>query len=410
MRISVIGLNYEPEKSGIAPYTTAMAVGLAARGHDVEVLTGLPHYPEWRIDPAYHGLSGTVKARNGVAVRRFAHYVPAEPTTRNRVAFEASFGARVVSARWDKPELVLTVSPSLIASAMVIARARMADIPVGLIVQDLYGKGVVETAAMSATMARPAVRFEGAVLSHATGVAMIHDRFADAAARMGVAPKRITVIRNWALVETPRAVNTSDVRMKHGWQPKERIILHSGNMGAKQGLENVVAAARLADEQGVNIRFVLLGDGNQRRSLHQSARGVQRIEFKEPLEPEDYRQVLACADVLLVNERPGVGEMAVPCKLTSYFSAGRPVLAATDADGITAAEIRGSGAGVVVPAGDPAALLATAVHLADNLEVGKQIGTSGQHYARRLLSPERALDEYEGWCYRLAGSQRAEGG
>ena len=148
---------------------------------------------------------------------------------------------------------------------------------------------------------------------------------------------------------------------------------------------------------------MLLGDGNQRRFLQQSANGVQRIEFKDPLQAEDYRQVLACADVLLVNERPGVGEMAAPSKLTSYFSAGRPVLAATDADGVTAAEIRDAGAGVVVPAGDPAALLDTAVQLADNIEVGKRLGMSGRHYARRLLSAERALDEYEGWCCRLAG-------
>ena len=124
-----------------------------------------------------------------------------------------------------------------------------------------------------------------------------------------------------------------------------------------------------------------MGDGNQRRLLQQSAKGVQRIEFKEPLDADDYRQVLACADVLLVNERPGVGEMAVPSKLTSYFSAGRPVLAATDANGVTAGEIRDAGAGVVVPAGDPAALLDTAVGLADNIEAGSRLGVSGQQYA-----------------------------
>ena len=60
---------------------------------------------------------------------------------------------------------------------------------------------------------------------------------------------------------------------------------------------------------------MLLGDGNQRRLLPQSAKGVQRIEFKDPLQAEDYRQVLACADVLLVNERPGAGELAVPSKV-----------------------------------------------------------------------------------------------
>ena len=47
------------------------------------------------------------------------------------------------------------------------------------------------------------MRFEGAVLNHATGTAVIHDRFADAAVKMGVDPKRITVIRNWAHIESP---------------------------------------------------------------------------------------------------------------------------------------------------------------------------------------------------------------
>src|ERR1700759_4856220 len=214
---------------------------------------------------------------------------------------------------------------------------------------------------MSTTMAGPAVRFESAILSHATGTAVVHDRFADAAVQRGVDPKRITVIRNWAHIESPTAaVDTAKVRLQHGWKPQERIVLHSGNMGAKQGLENVVAAARLADEQGIDIRFVLMGDGNQRRLVQEEAKDVLRIEFKDPLDAEDYSQVLACADVLLVNERPSVGEMSVPSKLTSYFSAGRPVLAATDANGVTAREIRDAGAGVVVPAGDPAALLHTA--------------------------------------------------
>src|ERR1700749_2477761 len=165
-----------------------MAVGLAARGHDVEVLTGLPSYPEWRVDPAYRGLSGTAKPKNGVVVRWSAHYVPANPPTRSRVVFESTFGARVVSARWDKPELVLTVSPSLIASAMVIARSRTVNLPVGLIVQDLYGRGGVETGAMSAEMGGPAGRCEAAFRHHALGPVVRDDRYADAAVMLGEVP------------------------------------------------------------------------------------------------------------------------------------------------------------------------------------------------------------------------------
>ena len=43
MKIALIGINYAPETTGIAPYTAGLARGLAARGHDVEVMAGQPH-------------------------------------------------------------------------------------------------------------------------------------------------------------------------------------------------------------------------------------------------------------------------------------------------------------------------------------------------------------------------------
>ena len=45
------------------------------------------------------------------------------------------------------------------------------------------------------------------------------------------------------------------------------VVLHVYNMGYKQGLENVIAAAELARRTNSRARFVLLGDGNQRASL-----------------------------------------------------------------------------------------------------------------------------------------------
>ena len=101
-------------------------------------------------------------------------------------------------------------------------------------------------------------------------------------------------------------------------------------MGVKQGLENVVEAARLADSQLDNrVNFILMGDGNQRSALEIRAKGIRSLQFLDPVPDEQFQSMLADSDVLLVNERPGVEEMSVPSKLTSYFSAGVPVLAAT---------------------------------------------------------------------------------
>ena len=180
------------------------------------------------------------------------------------------------------------------------------------------------------------------------------------------------------------------------------VILHAGNMGYKQGLENVVAAAELAGKTQRRARFVLLGDGNQRAALQARAVGVETLQFLPPLDEHDFPAALGAADVLLVNERPGVAQMSVPSKLTSYFSSGRPILAATDADGLTACELTASGAGICVPADRPDLLLSEALRLGRDQQLGERLGEAGRRYCDELLSQDSALDRYEKWIVDLA--------
>jgi glycosyltransferase involved in cell wall biosynthesis len=166
-------------------------------------------------------------------------------------------------------------------------------------------------------------------------------------------------------------------------------------MGAKQGLENVVEAARLADERQAPIKFILVGDGGEREGLERLAQGVERIEFVDPLDDADYGCALAAADCLVVNELPGVAAMAVPSKLTSYLDAARPILAATDAHGITAGEVAQANAGVVVAAGDPEALLAAALELSSDPERAEAYGAAGRRFRTEVLDADAAIDAFE---------------
>ena len=53
LNITFISLNYAPELTGIAPYSTRLAEALTRRGHQLRVISGYPHYPEWRRHPGY---------------------------------------------------------------------------------------------------------------------------------------------------------------------------------------------------------------------------------------------------------------------------------------------------------------------------------------------------------------------
>ena len=149
-----------------------------------------------------------------------------------------------------------------------------------------------------------------------------------------------------------------------------------------------------------------MGDGGQRPALEAAARGVRAVQFVDPLPEQEYVAALHAADVLLVNERPGIAEMAVPSKLTSYFSTGLPLLAATGADGTTAAELTAAGAGVRVEPGDPEALLRAVLSLRADPARARALGANGPSYCARVLSEGAALDAYDAWVRELVVRHR----
>ncbi len=392
--VLIVGINYQPEVTGIAPYTTGLAEYLSGAGHDVTVLTSFPHYPAWKVLPEHANLP-SVDCIEGVRLRRFKHYIPRNPGSIGRVLMEVSFAVKVSTAKWDNPDVVICVSPSLISSALTLLRIKLRKRRPRSVawVQDFYSKGVVEAVNGGGILAKLATIFEARVLSLADEVVVIHDRFKRTACDVLDIPSRsVSVVRNWTHIASFDDVDAN--RAEFGWGTDEVIVLHAGNMGAKQALENVVDAARIADERGDNVRFVLLGDGNQRAKLEELARGVERVEFLDPVDDNRFRSALLCADVLLLNEKPGVSDMAVPSKLTTYFAAGKPVLAATQYDSASAGEVQASGGGEVVPPGEPAVLLDQVLKLSAERSRMEQLGRAGLRYQRDNLSADSSLERF----------------
>lgn len=410
LRIVIIGLHYAPESTGNAPYTASLAEGLAAAGHDVRVLTGVPHYPEWQIREGY-GEWSREEVINGVNIVRLRHFVPAIPSAFHRMHMELSFGVRTLFTRWGRPDVVLLVSPALLSTALASVRAKLSrDRPtIGIWVQDIYSRGLVETQTNligTAWIARVAARFEAFVFSLADGIVAIHSRFRQHLINeLGVSASAVTVVRNWTHLPSSPVHDRSATRSMLGWGEDDVVVLHAGNMGKKQGLENVVEAARRAEATGSRVLFVLMGDGNQRQSLRRMGKDVANLEFVDSLPQDEFRAAMNASDILLVNELPGVRDMSVPSKLTSYFSTGRPVIAATDAGSVTAGEIEISKAGLRVNAGDPDALVQAAEHLAGDQLLAAELGSNGLRFQKETLSEGTALADYDDFVSSLAKSR-----
>jgi len=407
LKITMLTVNFAPERSGIAPYTTGLATALADQGHDVEVLTSRPHYPEWRVHPGFEKASR--EQAGSLTVRRLWHYIPRRPGWVKRLLFEVSYGLRAVCARWDRPDLVICVSPALISAFLIYLRIAVGwhSPSTGLIVQDFYARGLQETASVGwrRHLGALTAKFEGWVLRRFDGIVVIHDGFRSQVVNdLGIDGSRVSVIRNWNHVTPEFECDIAAVRESLGWGD-ETVVLHTGAMGVKQGLENVVEAARLAEHLDAPIRFVLLGDGSQRPRLAAAAQGLSKIDFLDQVGSKAFGQTLVAADVLLVNECPGLKAMALPSKLTTYFRAGKPVVAATDARSTTAQELAAAQAGVQVAPNDPAELVKAVLDLSKNPATSLAMGVRGQAYCREHLGQDVALTRYRDWVSSLGASQ-----
>ncbi|WP_035926595.1 glycosyltransferase family 4 protein [Kocuria rosea] len=396
-RVTIIGLHFAPEPTGNAPYTASLAAGLAEKGWEVKVITGFPHYPQWQV---YDGYSGRVhrERHEGAEILRLRQYVPRRPSLVTRTLMELHFGLKAALSDWGNPDVVLLVSPAMFSTALcaVAAKLRHRGLPTVTWVQDLYSRGVEESHASAAVVAPVMRAIEGAALSSARRTIVIHDRFRQhVVERLNVPGERVQVVRNWTHITPQTSVDREDVRRRLGWAPDRTVVLHAGNMGVKQGLDNVVEAARLAQEQGSSLQFVLMGDGNQRRHLEELGRGVTNLQFLDPLPNDEYAAALASADVLLVNELAGVKDMSVPSKLTSYFVTGRPVLAAVEGESATAGEVEASGAGRVVPSDDPRHLLRAAEEMSADPAASTALGANGPAYATAHLTADAAMNRWD---------------
>jgi colanic acid biosynthesis glycosyl transferase WcaI len=263
--------------------------------------------------------------------------------------------------------------------------------PYGILFQDLMGPSARQSGISGGgTVGRATSAAEAWAAAGARAIGVVAETFIPYVVSLGVPTERIHHVPNWTRLVRP-ALDPDETRRRFGWTDGRQVILHAGNMGLKQGLEQVVDAARLAAERDEPVRFVLAGGGSQAEALRAMGAGIPTLEFL-PVQPDDlHASLLAAADVLLLSERATQLDMSLPSKLTSYFAAGRPIVAAVPAGGPSAREIERAGAGLTVPARNAGAILETLAWLRAEPAIAVRLGAAGPAYADAHLSASACL-------------------
>jgi colanic acid biosynthesis glycosyl transferase WcaI len=389
--VLVIGINYSPEPTGSAPYTSGIAEMLAECGHNVEALVGIPHYPWWKVLPADKLRLRYREVRNQVLVRHFRHFVPSKQTMITRIAWELTFLLNVAVSRTEfRPDLVICSTPSLSGGLLGVFFSKKFRVPLITFVQDVVGQAVTQSGlGVNAKVGNLVTKLEHKVFSSSNLVCVVSPNFSQYVSKSGLSPDCIVTFPNWSHIGLPTKSKIL-ARRNFDWPDEQIIVLHTGNMGLKQDLGNVIETAKHFAENPL-FKFVLCGDGNQKAQLLELASGVSAISYVTPVSEEEYPNLLLAADILIVNERDTVGDMSLPSKLTSYLTVGKPIVAAVALNGACAQELsQTDGAAIIVPAGNPERLASAIIELAKDPKRMDQMSQAAQTYATRNLSRDSA--------------------
>lgn len=403
LKILIVGLNYAPELTGIGKYTGEMAAWFASKGHDVKVITAPPYYPEWQVKEGYSSWTYRVESMQGVSVIRCPIYVPRNITTVKRLLHLLSFSVSILPVLlWQcfwRPAVVINPVPSLFSSPLVLFMAWISQAKSVLHIQDFEVDAMLGLGMGSGRVAKLAKWFERFVLSRFDLVSTISKAMAKNAESKGVAPERLVLFPNWSdLSKFETAERNAQLRCRFNVSDQEKMILYSGNIGEKQGLETVVEVARLAQDKP--YKFVVVGQGGGRQALEQLVldKKLSNIAFF-PLQPlDDLPDMLASADCHLVVQRKGAADAVLPSKLTNILAAGGNAVITAEPEtelGYLCAEFDGIAELVEPESVDALANgIAAVVEKHSPNEVAKE-------YAARYLDKQQILTDFQQRCSEL---------
>ncbi len=416
-RVLLISLVFPPDGVSTATIASQLAQNLRERGHELSVLTAVPHY---NLDLEARVGQPLRRRWRGLFYRSDYHGIPVWHTAITRkggrmggriggyLIFHAlSFllGAFVVG----KQDVILVVSPPLTSGVVGWMLARLKRAYLVYNVQELYPEVFIKVGELrpGSIWVRVLSWVEGFVYRKAHALTVICEAFARTITNKGVPSTKVHTIPNFVDVEEIRPGAKDNPLARELNLVGHFVVLYAGNIGMTQSFDTLLEVAqRLRDTP--EIRLLLVGDGVRRDYIETqvSLRNLTNVVML-PYQPRSrVPEIYATADVCLVPLMAGTATTTVPSKLYTIMASGRPALVAADAESDLAHTVQAANCGWLIPPDDPEAL-ENSIHEAFSQDGHlHELGENGRRYVEAHFSREVITDRYHNLIETLMSERR----
>jgi glycosyltransferase involved in cell wall biosynthesis len=398
MKILFITHYFDPE-----PLLAGMpfARELIKLGHQVQVLTGFPHYPGGVLYDGYRLRLFQREVMDGVKINRCWVYPSHDRSSVKRFITYTSLGlsgAILGPLVVDKADIAFVYSPPATIWLPAASIRFWRRIPFVYNIQDMWPDALASSAMVKNPMALKLAhkvchyfyRKSDRIVAQSNGFKRI-------LMERGVPENQIDVIYNWCDDTKIKAVDYDiNLGRELGMQGKFNIMF-AGGMGKGQALLSIIETARIIQNELPNVQFVFLGSGVEKELLENRTNELKltNVKFLNRCSPSDVGKYMALAQVMLVHLKDNfIHEITVPSKIQAYMNVGKPIL--IGAVGDAADLVIRAGAGIKCQPENPSEI-ANAVRVLHNMptEQLQAMGRAGKEYYDRELSLSIGARRYE---------------
>ncbi|WP_229403422.1 glycosyltransferase family 4 protein [Micromonospora okii] len=401
MRIGILSYHFPPEPAFVPG---SLAEELAARGHEVRVLTGFPDHPVGHVYPGWRQRWRYDSRSERLTVRRVPRWTGGDASARARVRGWLSFAASAATIGRGHlagvDALYVHQLPAVTFAASGLLRL-LGGVPTLLHLQGVDPE-LGASAGPWVTRAAAATR---RLYGRADLVAVAAPGMRDLAVTAGADPGRVRLLLNWTeeRIFRPAEPTREARRLVRG--DGRCVVMHAGTIAGRHGLENAVRAAA---PLGGTMDLVLVGSGPDEARVRALAKelGCRNVRFVPRRSPLEMPDLYAAADYQLVmlRDRPEL-RGTVPAKLQAAFGCAAPVVASAGGD--TVEIVERARAGLSCPPEDWATLadrfwLAATIPPPARLEMGRR----GREAYLRDMSLRGGVDRVEQLLYEVVAARR----
>ena len=412
MRILYLSQYFPPEAGATQSRAYEMASNWVRLGHTVTMITEVPNHPSGIIPPAYHGKLYERSPLDGIDVIRV--WVATSPVKnfRSRMLFYLSymvnaFLAGIFLARGHY-DLIYASSPPLFVGGAALALSWLKRLSLVFEVRDLWPESAVALGELRNPKAiSMATRLEEACYKRASLIVVVTEGISQNIQNRGFAAEKLIIIPNGANMDLFVFLQEErdQIRRELGLE-NAFVAVYAGIHGVAQGLETLVEAARLLQDQP-EVAILLIGDGPEKGKIRALAErynspGLRMLDEKPRSQIPAY---LSAADVCLIPlKNIELFKGVLPSKLFDAWACERPVISSVDGEARRILEA--AQGGWFIPPENPAALANTLKQIRSQPEICRQYGKNGRQFTLEQYSRKVQAENLAAYLENICSSSK----